>query len=222
MLAATALFTLLPLILCAQEECRVLMPAIAGKYTGECKKGLAEGHGSATGTDSYSGNFKKGLPDGEGTYIWASGSVYTGHWKAGMKEGHGTFRFRINERDSVQTGYWKEDSFQGEKAIAPYAVTYRTGVTRTTFAKQSTPESFVSFKFSRTGSTAFNIEGLLLQGSSGNESVTTAFTGFTETIYPFTGKVQFRAPNLLNTVINNYELRFTINEPGSWTVTIYY
>ncbi|NLE34525.1 MAG: hypothetical protein GX622_05440 [Bacteroidales bacterium] len=206
----------------AQQECRVLLPGISGSYTGECKKGLAEGEGTASGTDTYTGSFRKGLPDGEGTYIWASGAIYKGHWKGGLRDGRGTYKLRFNDRDSVQEGYWKEDIYIGAKRVAPYTVASRIGITRTSFFKQGTSENFVSFKFARTGSTSFNIDGLMLQGSSGSESVTTAFTGFTEPSFPFTGKVQFRAPNLLNTVINNYELRFTINEPGGWIVTIYY
>jgi hypothetical protein len=198
------------------------MPGISGSYIGECRKGLAEGKGEAVGTDSYRGDFRKGLPDGEGTYVWSTGAVYTGQWKKGMRDGQGTFTFRFNERDSVQTGFWKENEFIGTEKIAPYIISYRQGVVRTSFFKQGSDDNYVSFKFSRSGGTSYNIEGLVMQGSSGSESVTTAFTGFLNTSFPFEGKVQFRAPNLLNTVINNYELRFVINQPGDWVVTIYY
>ena len=220
-----ALFAVSPFFtspLVAQSECKVLLPGIAGTYTGECKKGLADGEGVAIGTDSYRGSFRKGLPDGEGTYTWATGEVYRGQWKKGMREGKGTFTFRITERDSVQEGYWKEDHYLGSELIAPYKVNYRLGVTRTSFFSQGGPDSFVSFKFSRSGSSSYSIGGLLMQGSSGTESVTTAFTGFQNVSFPFEGKVQFKAPNILNTVINNYEVRFTINQPGEWVVTIYY
>jgi len=61
--------------LVAQSECKVLLPGLAGTYTGECKKGLADGEGVALGTDSYRGSFRKGLPDGEGPYTWATGGV---------------------------------------------------------------------------------------------------------------------------------------------------
>ncbi|MGE5348530.1 MAG: hypothetical protein ACM3NP_04535 [Actinomycetota bacterium] len=210
------------IILNGQSECRVLMPGISGSYIGECRKGLAEGKGEAVGTDSYRGDFRKGLPDGEGTYVWSTGAVYTGQWKKGMRDGQGTFTFRFNERDSVQTGFWKENEFIGTEKIAPYIISYRQGVVRTSFFKQGSDDNYVSFKFSRSGGTSYNIEGLVMQGSSGSESVTTAFTGFLNTSFPFEGKVQFRAPNLLNTVINNYELRFVINQPGDWVVTIYY
>ena len=209
-------------LLVAQSECNVLLPGLAGTYSGECKKGLADGEGEAIGTDIYRGSFRKGLPDGEGTYTWATGEVYRGQWKKGMRDGEGTFTFSINERDSVQAGYWKEDHYLGEELIAPYKVNYRLGVPRTSFFNQGGSGSFVSFKFSRAGSFSYYIDGLMMQGSSGNESVVTAFTGFQNVSFPFEGKIQFQAPNLLNTVINNYELRFTINQPGEWVVTIYY
>ncbi len=219
-LAALFAFTVIPLS--GQSECRVLMPGISGSYIGECRKGLAEGNGEAVGTDSYKGSFRKGLPDGEGTYLWASGAVYTGQWKKGMRDGQGTFRFRFNERDSVQSGFWKQDEFVGTEQIAPYSVTHRIGVSRASFFRQGTVENYVTFKFSRSGGSSYSIDGLIMQGSSGSESITTAFTGFQNTSFPFEGKVQFRAPNMLNTVINNYELRFVINQPGEWVVTIYY
>ena len=208
--------------LMAQYDCRVLLAGIAGTYTGECKKGLADGEGVAIGNDIYRGTFKKGLPEGEGTYIWDTGEVYRGQWKRGMRDGYGTFQFRINENDTIQPGYWKEDVFIGSQKVTPYVVLHRIGIPRTSFFKQGSDEKRISFKFSRSGGASFNMEGLMMQGSSGSESVTTAFTGFINIIFPFEGKVQFRAPNIPNTVINNYELRFVINEPGDWVVTIYY
>ena len=48
----------------AQNPCKVLMKEISGSYSGECKKGLADGKGEAKGVDRYIGAFKKGLPDG--------------------------------------------------------------------------------------------------------------------------------------------------------------
>ena len=220
-LAAFFAFTVIPL--CGQTDCKVLMPGIAGSYIGECRKGLAEGKGEAVGTDSYKGNFRKGLPDGEGTYEWASGAVFKGQWKKGLRDGKGTYSFKINEKDSVQSGYWEQDVYLGTEQIAPYTISYKSGITRASFFKQGTQDNFVSFKFARTGGgNTFNIAGLVMQGSSGSESVTTAFTGFLNTSFPFEGKVKFQAPNLLNTVINTYEMRFVINKPGDWVVTIYY
>lgn len=40
--------------------------------------------------------------------------------------------------------------------------------------------------------------------------------------YMLFGKVKFDAPNALHTATISYELRYVINQPGAWTVTIYY
>ncbi len=220
LLSAVILMTVPPLG--AQSGCRVLMPSISDIYTGECRQGLADGYGEATGTDSYRGQFRRGLPDGEGIYTWASGATYRGRWKKGMRDGMGTYSFMVNGRDSVQAGIWKKDLFKGEERIAPYKITYNIGVPRSSFLKQATTEKYVTFKFYRAGASSFDIQGLLMQGSSGVETTTTAFTGFDNPSFPFEGKVQFKAPNLMNTATNNYELRFVINEPGGWQITIYY
>ena len=58
-------------IIMAQSTCQVKLDAINVSYTGECKKGYANGHGEAKGEkDSYKGGFKKGLPHGFGIYTW--------------------------------------------------------------------------------------------------------------------------------------------------------
>ena len=44
----------------AQEKCKVLKADIAGEYSGDCKKGLANGEGISKGENTYEGKFKKG------------------------------------------------------------------------------------------------------------------------------------------------------------------
>lgn len=69
---------------------------------------------------------------------------------------------------------------------------------------------------------------LLFQGSSGNESQTGNYFEFEQVTFPFEGKVQFSTPSALssptasNAVTLNSELRFVINQSGSWMVKIYY
>ncbi|TFH39754.1 MAG: hypothetical protein E4G95_00205 [Bacteroidia bacterium] len=94
-----------------QNECKVLLPELAGQYRGGCKKGLADGEGSAKGTDTYQGSFKKGLPHGFGVYSYADGSVYVGNYKKGSKDGYGMLN-SINERgDTILSyGLWYVDS----------------------------------------------------------------------------------------------------------------
>ena len=77
----------------AQNE--VLVSDLAGKYTGDTKKGLAHGNGEAIGKDIYKGEFKKGLPHGKGVYTWQSGEVFQGSWKKGLKEGLGKYILQL-------------------------------------------------------------------------------------------------------------------------------
>lgn len=215
-------FTFYTCTAAAQSECKVLLPALAGSYEGGCRKGLADGDGVAAGTDIYKGSFKKGLPDGEGTYTWATGAVYTGKWKKGMRDGYGTYTYAVNEKDSVQAGYWSKDVYLGKEQVTPYVIQNMTGIRRASFNKQGKGDSFVSFKFERSGNTTYNVDGLIMQGSSGEESFVTAFTGFQHTSFPFEGRIRFQAPNLLGSSTFDYEMRFVINEPGDWLITIYY
>lgn len=110
----------------AQEECKVLVTEIAGKYEGECKKGKAEGQGTATGTDEYTGSFKGGYPEGKGVYTWKNGNVYDGMWAKGKREGEGRMVIkREGKADSVVTGFWKRNEYAG-KFAKPFTIHNRT------------------------------------------------------------------------------------------------
>ncbi|TSA39004.1 MAG: hypothetical protein D4R64_01040 [Porphyromonadaceae bacterium] len=204
----------------AQNDCKVLMPGISDSYTGSCKQGLADGPGEAFGIDQYKGKFKKGFPDGVGTYIWQTGETYKGEWKKGLREGDGKYTFKFMGRDSVLAGVWKEDKYIGERALAPYVIDYRNNIGRVSCMKVG-DRPYVKYKFFRNGGESNNISNLLMQGSSGSEN-TTSFTGFEQVTFPFKGKVIFNAPNSFQTATITCELRFIINEPGSWIVTMFY
>ncbi len=209
-----------PLIF-AQSSCKVLMAEISGSYNGSCKKGLADGQGEAIGVDRYKGEFKKGLPNGIGMYIWHTGETYNGEWKNGLREGKGKFVIKFMGKDSTISGMWEKDKFIGEKKVEPYLIEYRNSIGRVTCMKIG-DRPYIKYVFSRNGGPSNNINDLLLQGSSGSERNITEFTGYEEVTFPFKGKVTFNAPNSFNTSILFCELRFVINEPGSWIVTLFY
>jgi hypothetical protein len=215
----------------SQNNCKVLKPGIDSTYSGDCKQGLADGRGEASGIDHYTGEFKKGLPNGAGTYTWNTGEKYEGEWKKGLREGAGTFTISYDGRDSVVTGIWKEDKYVGEKSVPPYVIQYKNGITRVSCVRTGDQPMRVSYKFTRGGSTSEHtsaLSNLLLQGSSGNESSTGNYFGFETVTFPFEGKVKFTAPSALSAqgspeaVTLNYELNFVINQPGAWLVTVYY
>jgi hypothetical protein len=216
------LLVMAPLAAVAQANCKVLLPRIADSYTGACKNGLADGQGEAFGADQYKGEFKKGLPEGKGVYIWQTGEKHEGSWKKGLREGHGTYSFNNEGRDSVITGIWKADQYIGEKAIKPYVITYRSGIARASFLKSGDFPNYVVYKFSRAGGSTDDIRDLMMQGSTGDESVSSNFTGFEQVTFPFEGKIKFIAPNALRTAMITCELQYKISEPGAWTITIYY
>lgn len=219
--AVILLITFLANILTAQTDCKVLLPAIAGNYAGNCKKGLADGIGQATGEDFYKGEFVKGLPEGKGIYTWKNGATYNGEWKRGMRNGNGVYSYKFQNTDSVLEGVWKEDRYLGKKALSPYEIEYRTGIGRVSCVRTG-DRPYIKYVFSRNGLESNNISGLLLQGSSGTENLRTEFTGFESVKFPFHGNVRFFAPNNFYASTLSCELRLTINKPGAWIVTIFY
>ena len=105
------LLAALSMQLLAQYDCKVLVKELEGQYNGSCKKGLADGEGSARGIDSYIGEFKKGLPNGFGIYTYQNGSMYVGVFKKGLKDGYG-FLQRLTESGDIKEdyGWWLADS----------------------------------------------------------------------------------------------------------------
>ncbi len=207
----------------AQNTCKVLLPRIGDSYTGECKDGLANGTGEAYGVDQYRGEFRKGLPDGMGTYIWQTGEKYEGQWKKGLRDGKGTYTTQYMGRDSLQTGIWKNNVFAGQEKLPPYVIQYRNNLGRVTCMKMGNTPQYIKFKFTRSGeSSTVLISNLMTSGSSGSESLTNDMVGYENIDFPFEGRIKFTAPNAFNTALLDCELRFLINEPGAWTVTIFY
>jgi hypothetical protein len=206
----------------AQTGCKVLVPGLEGRYSGDCKSGLADGMGEAVGEDYYKGEFVKGLPDGEGTYLWKNGATYTGEWKKGMRHGKGRYEFSYQDRDSILVGDWKNDKYMGRKVPPPYIIEYRTGIGRVSCMKVGN-RPYVKYKFSRGGAEAYSsISNLMMQSTSGSERTSPEFTGYEQVEFPFWGKLTFNAPNAWYTAILSCELRLTINEPAAWIVTISY
>ena len=95
----------------SQYDCKVLVENLKGQYNGACKKGLANGQGSAKGVDAYVGNFKKGLPNGFGVYTYENGSNYIGKFRKGLKDGYGLLNTITEADDLIQDyGLWMADS----------------------------------------------------------------------------------------------------------------
>jgi hypothetical protein len=206
-------------ILSAQEnrDCRVMVPALQGTYEGGCKNGMAQGKGTARGTDTYMGFFKNGLPNGKGIYTWASGSIYNGEWNMGLREGEGTFTGTVGGRDSVMTGIWEKDSYAGPKPIAPNII-QKYNVVSTSFRRTGNG-SAISFSFYQNGMNN-NIEALDFSADSGSENRAGKYTNFYAVRFPFHCRVDYKSWNSLRTVLNDCFLEFEITQPGNWDIRI--
>jgi len=66
-----------------------MVPALQGTYDGGCKNGMAQGKGTARGTDTYMGFFKNGLPNGKGFTPGhrAINTMGNGIWVCGKEKG---------------------------------------------------------------------------------------------------------------------------------------
>lgn len=99
-------------------NCKVELSSIAGEYTGDCNKGLADGKGESKGKHRYIGSFKYGLPNGNGEYYFCDSIYYSGKFQDGLKEGKGEMHYkRSGKADSIVKGYWSADEYRGTRYI---------------------------------------------------------------------------------------------------------
>jgi hypothetical protein len=199
-------------------DCKVNMPSISGKYTGECKKGLAHGQGTSQGIDTYTGSFKYGLPDGTGTYSWANGSRYEGHWNKGMKDGEG----KMIARDSAYSGIWKEDKYIGKEIVVPYKITRSQNVTRSTFFKSKSTYEMIKIRFFQGAVEYGGMRSVDLAFSSGEQFREGNIYGIQRPTFPIDIRISFTADNSFGQAPFNGYFDFTITEPGAWDIRISY
>ncbi len=227
----------------SQADCKVLDEKINTSYTGDCKKGLAHGKGTAKGKDSYEGHFKKGQPHGKGTYTYANGSSYIGNlkegkrhgdgrfddheggryigdWKADMKHGEGKYFLKINEQDTILAGLWKEDKYLGPKPEKPYVITLNRGVDRTSMFRIADGNR-LTVKIMQNGGVNDSVTDYRFTWSSGTELMISNGWAWENIEYPFEGRITYRTANKLKTATYTVTLEFIINEPGFWELVLH-
>ena len=159
-------------------DCKVLVDSLKGTYTGECKKGLANGTGKAVGINTYDGEFKSGYPEGKGKYTWTNGNYYYGGWKKGLKDGKGELHHFEDGKESLITGYWKKDNYRGEYEN-PYVITnVTTEVGRVQVTNMNEKENSI----------AVTVESLNTQSSPSSFQASTVMTNFQVTRGQFISK----------------------------------
>jgi hypothetical protein len=203
---------------CQKVEWSVLKKELVGTYTGNLKKGLADGKGTAKGRDSYTGEFKKGKPDGIGVYTDSLGNVYTGAFRNGQKEGRGIMTLVGVKKDSVIKGYWEYDKYIGAERIDPYEVSNKTGSVN--------PRIFNNGAGNKVEISIIDpVTHGFLTGTiffTGQASPRTTFNRYyyEDASFPIGFDIQYTCSNKLGTASINNTIRIKINKPGSWVITL--
>jgi hypothetical protein len=221
------------------QACNVLPVSIFKEYEGDCRKGLAEGKGIARGQNvTYEGDFRKGMPHGEGILKFSDGRTFEGQWRNGEIYGYGEL---MNSSREVQKGYFKgtieEFRYMGEdkSSLAGYRIleTERLDNATYTFVNSDPQGRRVSIKiFENNIRTITNFEILeitegviqLITNAGGRLNAEIERVDFPVTfgiryIIPY-GTQDTKLPGNVDNMNSPRIMRFTIMEPGMWTVAI--
>jgi len=204
----------------AQSDCKVYPSKLTEKYTGECKKGLAQGQGKAQGIDMYEGEFRKGYPNGVGTYTWKNGNVYVGEFKKGQKEGKGVFTFQMNGKDSTTVGYWRSDEYIGKDNKPPYRVMEEVSVDRISFRHSDSDRDEISIEFYQNGVRNGTVNNLLVQNSSGNYTTQGNYLQIKDIELPFVAIVRYTTLTAMKSATIPCSFKFEINQKGEWAIRV--
>lgn len=209
------------------QNCKVEKEELKGTYTGDCKKGKANGKGKATGVDSYEGDFISGLPHGKGSYTWKNGDVYTGEFIKGLKDGEGKMIIKLSDnRDSLIEGYWQNDKYTGLKE-KPWRLIFKSKlVTETEVEYKDHHFNKITFVITNTSGGSKLVEGdemprlkvdevIPQRGNFGRLFVNDIHAKKTESLiedinFPF----RFRA------IIGTEEVEMEFIRPGNYIVTL--
>jgi len=209
------------------QDCKVEKEELKGTYTGDCKKGKANGKGKASGIDSYEGDFVAGLPHGKGSYAWKNGDVYTGEFIKGLKDGEGKMIIkRPGNTDSLIEGYWQNDKYTGLKE-KPWRLIFKSKlVTETEVEYKDHHFNKITFVITNTSGGSKLVEGdemprlkvdeiIPQRGNFGRLFVNDIHAKKTESLiedinFPF----RFRA------IIGTEEVEMEFVKPGNYIVTL--
>lgn len=209
------------------QNCKVLMPSIAGNYTGACEKDKANGMGKSSGTDSYEGNFKNGYPDGLGRYTWSNGNFFVGIFKSGKRQGEGTMHYVVTGKtDSIVKGFYNKDQYVGEFEF-PYVIRSKSFAIKTVNVSpdsKQTPTQ-ITIELSAVGSGTEDIKGTVPKPSlttievlKGNYQQRTEMTNMDKKNVYYLSNIKF--PFSASFKIGDEEVVIDFNNSGSYKVEI--
>lgn len=229
-LSSAVILVLFSFVAFSQFDCKVLIENLQGQYNGECKKGLANGEGSAKGVDSYTGEFRKGYPQGFGVYIYANGSNYIGNFRKGLKDGFGLLNTITESGDLVQDyGLWMADSLIGPNdPKALYRVKERKGVKviRPHLTRDKSVKNQVWINFMIDGVTDKSVVIRLAEITSGelidtkDRALNTlvAFDNVEE--FPVTFKLEYQISKSEKFEKQDCRVEVTLFTPGLWEIDV--
>lgn len=190
------------------QNCEVKLERIAGKYEGDCKKGLANGEGKSVGTDTYEGEFKKGWPNGVGTYTFKNGDVFTGEFKKGLKEGKGKL---TSAENGTLEGYWLEDEYIGKES-KPYKIMNKAAtISKITVKRKSKEKNQIDISYLQLGRKISydNITVTNQVGNFGSLIQNQYVKAIQAVVFPFRFVVSSK---------DNFDIQ--ISQPGHWEVIV--
>lgn len=199
-------------------EWSVLKKELVGTYTGELKKGLANGKGIAKGQDTYEGDFKKGLPDGVGVYTDSVGNVYTGAFRNGKKEGRGIMTLANGKTDSIIKGYWEYDKFIGAERIDPYEIINKSGSVNPRIFSAGAGNK-VEISIIDPVSHGFLSGNIFFTGQASPRTTSGRYY-YEDASFPMEFNVDYTCSNKLGTARISNTVRIKINKPGNWIITL--
>jgi len=123
-------------------------------------------------------------------------------------------------RDSVVTGYWKGNIYQGKELKPPYKITNIRNISRYTITKTVDRANEVRIKILMGGSDNTEIEEFALAYDSGTEYRMGNTFGIQNTSFPLYVKISYRTWNQMHTAHHDVIFEFTIYEAGTWDVII--
>jgi len=201
------------------NDCKVLMPAISGTYTGDCKNGLAHGKGISAGTDRYEGEFNRGLPNGDGIYEYNGGPVYKGEWSKGLKHGRGEITYHTLRGDSVIKGFWRADDYIGRENLPSYDIVRKDNLLSVNISKEGSGNTIV-IRYLMKGQINSKVRGLSMVYSSGTTFKTGTYEGLQDVRFPLELKITYNTNNPISRSSFDVVFECIINEAGKWEITL--